>query len=272
VAVFVLLLQQLLGRMPAVVAQSQNAACAAERADVRTLADPSASAIDETQIIGAHISTLAAFPLPESLPEKSRFDPYETTVYRTAGDLVSAKLGSNQEIDVVIADPDGKQTITIVFPDTARCAQGADPDALKLMQQARQQFITTLGVPPSGAYTQLTGQAVVTGIGFIDASVAANGGSGIQLAPVLDIEFAQAAVIGPPAAAGPNSASMQPPSAAGPALAARIFYVDTAPFSASIYCDTDPALRRANPRTLRPFRSLDLALAAYPGFHLARPC
>ncbi|HTE83694.1 MAG TPA: hypothetical protein VK821_03105 [Dehalococcoidia bacterium] len=269
-----LLLTARLAMPPATAAVAQSGTCGAVRADVMTLTDPSAADIDTTQIIGVHVSALAAFPLPDQLPEHSRFDPYETTVYRTAGQLMKAQLAPNQEIDLVIMDPDSDRTITVVFPDVTHCAQGADPTVLGLMQQARQQLVATLGSPAAGGYTQqLTGQAIVTGIGFIDLSVAAQGGSGIELAPVLDIQFDQAAATGSPAAATVAAAAPAASLTASlPSVSVRMFYVDTAPLSATIFCDTDPALQRVSPRTLKTFRSLELALAVYPGYHLNRPC
>src|SRR6266568_3966146 len=109
----------LAGRGARATAQAQPGACAGSRADVATLTDPNAGAIDTGQIIGVHVSALAAFPLPEALPEASRFDPYETTIYRTVGQLVSAQFGPNQDINVVVADPDSNATISVVFPDAS---------------------------------------------------------------------------------------------------------------------------------------------------------
>jgi hypothetical protein len=254
-----------------------------------TLTDPSAADIDTSQIIGVHVAALASFPLPDGLPDNSRFDPYETTVYRTSGALLKERLQPNGEIDVVIADPEVDLSIIAVFPDVAHCGQAADSNALQLMQAARQSVIATLGTPNAGEDTPLRGQALITGIGFIDPDAAAQGQSGIKLAPVLDIQFDQAASAGQPA--GPATMAAVAPAATGAAVAATagaspvtgtpavatavvnpIYYVDTASPGAVIYCSTAPAEQPINARTTEAFRSLDLALAAYPGYHLIRPC
>ena len=171
------------------IVRAQAAPCSGPRADVQTLTDKDVSDIDGTQIIGVRVSALAQFPLPDQLPDRSRFNPYETTIYRTGAQLVRAHLGPNQEIELVVADPDTAQTITAVFPDAARCSQGADPVFLQLMQQARQQFVAAMGTPGAGAFSPLNGQAVMTGIGFIYQL--GNGGdqAGIELSPVLDFQF-----------------------------------------------------------------------------------
>jgi hypothetical protein len=187
----------------------QGGACQGRREDIMTLTDPNIADIDPTQIIGVHASALASFPLPADLPDESRFDPYETTIYTTAGNLVSAALAPDQSIELVLADPDTNLSITVVFPDADTCAQSTDANALQLMQAARQKVISTLGMPSASGPTPLTGQAIVTGIGFIDQSVAEQGNTGIKLAPVLDIQFDPSAA----AATGQGAGQESTPSA-----------------------------------------------------------
>jgi hypothetical protein len=179
-------------------AQNPQMGCQGHREDIMTLTDPNTPDIDPTQIIGVHASALASFPLPADLPDEARFNPYETTIYTTAGNLISATLGPNQEIAVVLADPDTNLSITVVFPDAEHCAQSADTNALQLMEAARQKVVSTLGMPNANGPTPLTGQAIVTGIGFIDQSVAEQGNTGIELAPVLDIQFDSTAAANAP--------------------------------------------------------------------------
>src|SRR5438105_11301165 len=73
-------------------ARAQQAGCGGDRWDVKTLADAKATNIDLTQVIGVNISTLAAIPPPDPLPDNSRSDPYETTIYTTRGNVVEARL------------------------------------------------------------------------------------------------------------------------------------------------------------------------------------
>jgi hypothetical protein len=55
-------------------------------------------------------------------------------------------------------------------------------------------------------------------------------------------------------------------------VVAHVYYVNKAGNDAAIYCDSDPAIQRIGRANLTAFRSLDLALAAFPGFRLNRPC
>jgi hypothetical protein len=230
---------------PRAVAQNQTPSCQGRRADVMTLTDPNIAAIDPTQIIGVHPSALASFPLPADLPDEARFDPYETTVYTTMGNLVSATLAPNQAIALVIADPDTNLSITVVFPDADHCAQSADPNVLQLMQMARQKVISTLGLPTANGSTPLTGQAIVTGIGFIDQAVAEQGNTGVELAPVLDIQFdPTAGAAGAPVATPAAAATPQPQPSATPAASAS---ASAAAPSSTAQTSATPAAATAGP-------------------------
>lgn len=250
----------------------QSASCGTDRPDVGTLTDPNVGDIDTSGVIGVHVSTLAAFPIPDQLPADARFNPYETTVYIAEGELVRAQLEPNQDIDVVLQDPDTNDLITVVFPDAARCAQGADPELLQLMEQARQTFLQAFGTPASTS-SPLNGMAVVAGVGFIPAaSELAQGGSGtgIELHPVLNFALAPGTSLPEPSATSqpaPGASSQPTPPAASPAApaatsqpaplatgqpalpqtnealagisatatVAHVFYVDVAPNAGEIY-------------------------------------
>jgi hypothetical protein len=266
------------------LARAGGAGCGTDRPDVGTLTDANAGSVDTSQIIGAHISTLAAVPIPDDLPANARFNPYETTVWSTIGNLVKAQIGPGQAIDVTLADPTTGDTFMAVFPDAARCAQGADPSLLQLMEQARQTFVQAFGTPSSDGMT-LNGTASVIGVGFISAATETGqggSGSGIEIYPVLDFEIAPGTVPSAAPATGTPVSTPSPETAATPQpqmapaqrtpAPAHLYYVDTAALSATIYCDSDPALLRTGRRTLRVFRSFDLAIEAYPNYRLNRPC
>jgi hypothetical protein len=162
--------------------------CGSDRPDVQTLTDPNAGDIDTNQLVGINLSTLAALPIPEGLAADTRFNPYETTVWATVGDLVQAQLDASGAIDVTLRDPASGDTLTAVFPDATRCAGGADPALMQLMLQARQSFIQAFGSPLVSGALPLSGEAEVAGIGFIPSGRAASQGgtgSGIELSPVL---------------------------------------------------------------------------------------
>jgi hypothetical protein len=233
----------LMSNAPSGNAQQQSGACQGRRADIMTLTDPNTADIDPSQIIGVHASALASFPLPADLPDEARFDPYETTIYTTLGNLVSASMQPDQSIALVLADPDTNFSITVVLPDAEQCAQSADSNALQLMEIARQKVISTLGFPSASGPTPLTGQAIVTGIGFIDQAVAEQGNTGIEIAPVLDIQFDQAAA----AASSTGSAATSTPIVGTPQPQVSVTATAT-PSPAAVTPSPAPATATAVPQ------------------------
>jgi hypothetical protein len=189
--------------------------CGADRPDVQTLTDANAGDIDTNQLIGVNLSTLASLPIPEGVAAGTRYNPYETTVWETLGQLVQAQLDPSGAIDVTLSDPEGGDTITVVFPDAADCAGSADPAMLQLMEQARAAFLQAYGAPPASGVQPLSGTVEVAGVGFIAAGSSADQGgtgSGIELSPVL--AFAPA---GPLSPASPAPAESPSPVSSSPA-------------------------------------------------------
>ncbi len=190
--------------------------CGTDRPDVQTLTDTNAGDVDTGPLIGVNLSTLASVPIPNGLASGTRYNPYETTVWATVGQLVQAQLEANGAIDLTLIDPDSGDTLLAVFPDVARCAGSADPSLLQYMQKAREAFVQAYGTPPLSGVLPLSGSAEVAGVGFIPASSAPNqggSGSGIDLSPVLG--FAPIS-----SAASPSSAATAPPAGATPLPAA----------------------------------------------------
>jgi hypothetical protein len=197
--------------------------CGGDRADVQTLTDPNAGDLDTAQLIGVNLSTLASLPIPEGLAPGTRYNPYETTIWATRGQLTQAALDPDGAIDVTLSDPDSGDTLTAVFPDALRCAPAADPDLLQAMEQARQTFVQAFGTPQPGGTLPLSGIAVVAGVGFIPAGRAASqggSGSGIELSPVLGLALATAATTAPPTETTPAPVASATPLPSGAALPA----------------------------------------------------
>jgi len=256
-------------------ATAQQAACGTNRWDIKTLTDPSVGDIDLTQVISVNISTLAALPLPDTVPASSRYDPYETTVYTISGELVQASLQPDHDIVLELEDPDTGDTITAAIPDAAQCATGASPQLVHLMEQARQAFVQGYGLPSPGSPMPLSGTAAVVGVGFLDPVLGQDGeaSNGMELHPVLDFEPQGASGSGGQTAGGPATAtatvSPTPSSAGSPQ---HDYYVDAKSNQPLIYCASDPALVEELHRDLVAFPSLDAAVAGYPGYRLNQPC
>lgn len=185
-------------------ARAQQAGCGGDRWDVKTLTDAKASNIDLTQVIGVNISTLAAIPPPDPLPDNSRFDPYETTIYSIRGNVVEARLQPDHDIVLVLQDPNTGDTMTVNFPDAAQCATGAPPQFLNLIEQARDAFVQAFGIPSSSGSTPLSGTATATGVGFLDQVQGQEGEApnGFELHPVLQFQTSSATVTGTALATG----------------------------------------------------------------------
>jgi hypothetical protein len=72
--------------------------------------------------------------------------------------------------------------------------------------------------------------------------------------------------IGVPAA---DAAAAVPPA---PSTSTGGYYTSAYPTASTVYCADDPAWRRLSRTYLRHFATLAMALAAFPGRHLHRPC
>jgi hypothetical protein len=213
--VLLLLAVGLLVRTSTSGAGEQNASCRANRADVMTLSDSEAHIIDSSPVLGVHVSTLAALPQPDQLGVDPRFDPYETTIWVTGGKLLKAQLDADGAIDAVIQDPETTDSITIVFPDPSGCAQNADSKYQEHMNQARYAFIEAAGMPDREGTPYTGGLLTVTGVGFLQKLATTSlTGAGIELAPVVAIEFVEAPSRSQAAAATNRAASAQPETSA----------------------------------------------------------
>jgi hypothetical protein len=85
----------------------------------------------------------------------------ETNTYRFHALLEAAKLESDEDIHLVIADPRDGRTMIAEFPNPS-CTIGASATARSLMRQARAAFIASCGLPgniaPQVAKRQRDGQ------------------------------------------------------------------------------------------------------------------
>jgi hypothetical protein len=158
--------------------------CGTERWAVKTMTDPLAGQVSLTPQ-DATIAQLVAIAPP--IGPTDRVAPTEETTFRVHGTITLVKQEADSDYHVVIADPSGNTMI--VEATSPACDQGSVvADQIAAVRQAMdRQF-------PGGHFTGAVA-ATVTGVGFFDrlhgqAGVAPNG---IELHPVLDVQFDPAA-------------------------------------------------------------------------------
>ena len=78
------------------------------------------------------------------------------------------KLEDDHDIHLVVAVPSApSKTMIVEFPDTTCNGASSSPKKAK-MASARSAIIAACGQPSSSHFTDLSGRATVTGVGFFD--------------------------------------------------------------------------------------------------------
>ncbi len=150
------------------------AACGVERWPVKTLSDPREKLVNYKPH-DSSIGRLRKKPHPHVGPDTKRIKGVETTNYRVAARLVEMKLEDDHDIHLVIAVPSAPaKTMIVEFPDTT-CNGAANSPKKAKMASARSAIISACGQPSSSHFTNLSGRATVTGVGFFDMPARANG-------------------------------------------------------------------------------------------------
>lgn len=178
-----------------------HATCGGTRWTVKTGADPDAASIDAGSPTATTIASLASLVPPDPLPDGTRVQPTETTVFRLAASLTGYQHTDDQDYLLVLTD--GGQTMTAHVPDPS-CVDPTSP-LLAAISNARSQIDDRY--TPSDRLTPVDVPVTVTGVGFFstDPRQPGDAPNGIQLHPLLDISFAT-----PPAAAGDRFAPVTP--------------------------------------------------------------
>jgi hypothetical protein len=150
---------------------------------------------------------MRSYSPPASLPANNRIQPQETTVYSIDATLTEYKLETDSDYHLIIQDGSGSTMITEI-PDPA-CASGSL--FLASIQSARGEFDAKFTA--TGSFKATSVPVRVRGIGFFDflhgqTGVAPNG---IELHPVLDIQFSPPPMVPTVDSLSPNSG----PSAGG---------------------------------------------------------
>ena len=214
-------------------------ACGVERWSVKTGTDAGARLINLGYHFPTAISRLSALTAPSSLPSSSRVRPVETTVYTLTGTLLRYKEESDSDYHLVISD--GQHTMIAEIP-ASYCVGSNSPLATGI-KHARAQF-TQRYHPSTSHFLYTHAKVQITGVGFFDflhgqSGVAPNG---IELHPVIDIQFGANVKSSPTPKPGPPL----PPASSHGAFTLRAYVSPSSmPYNAypTLYAQTVPGAR-----------------------------
>jgi len=165
--------------------------CALNRADVKSLRDPTAAGIQFDLPIDTTISALNAIPPHCGLTGNRRVRDEESRVYRIEGTIIRVKREHDHDIHIVLADrtnPKEHVIVESVDPNFGRNIASPYRDRLAA---ARRMIDALVSASSTDAFEDLHGTIVrVTGIGFFDVNHLQTGRSRscIELHPILTIE------------------------------------------------------------------------------------
>src|SRR5438128_2830717 len=143
-------------------------ACGEERWPVKTLSDQDAAQVNFTPVQSS-VAELRSLVPPAPLPQSSRLAPTELTVFTVTVQVVEMKLEEDRDIHLVIAEPsDPSATMISEFPDADQCTGAVASSHAQEMRTARGLLVAAFGQPSSSQFTNLTGTATLTGVGFFD--------------------------------------------------------------------------------------------------------
>ncbi len=163
--------------------------CGVERWSIKTGTDTDASSVSFVSQ-STTIATMRGWTAPSPIPTNNRFSPFETTVWTITANLLEYKFEDDSDYHVVLQDASGN-TIIGEIPHPG-CVGSGSPFAASIIN-ARLKFNAMFTASTSFKFANVPVQ--VTGVGMFDfihgqTGVAPNG---IELHPILDIVFANAA-------------------------------------------------------------------------------
>jgi hypothetical protein len=167
------------------------AGCAINRAQVKSLRDPTAARIDFETVIDTTVSALNAIPSRCGLAGNRRVRDEEFRVYRVVGTIARVRRERDHDIHIVLADavrPRDRLVVELADPDYRRNTISPYRDKLAA---ARRMFDAIVVDSAMNRLTDLEGVSVrVTGVGFFDLNHLQVGRSRscIELHPILAIE------------------------------------------------------------------------------------
>ena len=165
-------------------------ACAVNRAQVKSLSDPTATAIQFEPVIDTTIAALNAIPSRCGPANNRRARTEEFHVYRVVGTVGRVRRKRDHDIHIVLADPTRPdQRLIVESDDPGFRLNFASPYHGKLAD-ARQMLDALMTQAGVSQLDDLSGMTVrVAGVGFFDISHFQKGRSRscIELHPVLTI-------------------------------------------------------------------------------------
>jgi len=185
--------------------------CGVERWTIKTGTDAGAAQINLTTPTPTTIAHLVQFPAPHPIPDTTRVDGPETTLWRITGTLTAFKWENDlhtgdSDYHLVIADDSGL-TMIVEIP-FSKCLQGPTPFSTGI-NKVRDAFNARFTA--SGDFQHVSVPVTVTGVGMFDFAHGQFGRSsnGIELHPLLDIVFNDTTPAPtPPPATGPPTTQL----------------------------------------------------------------
>ncbi len=170
-------------------ARSGTGSCGVERWSVKTGTDADAGKITLAPATQTTVAELDALPAPGNLPDDSRIQPTETTVFQLSARLTKYKLEADSDYHLVLDDGSG-HTMIAEIPDPS-CVGSGSPLATGI-ETARDQFDARFD--PTDRFQDANVPVTITGVGFFDFQHGQTGvaPNGIELHSVLDVGFAGA--------------------------------------------------------------------------------
>ena len=162
------------------------AQCNSERWPVKTGTDGDVSLINLNSTTGTTIANLTSIAVPATIPDTTRIQPTETTVWVINATLVKFIHAYDSDYHMVFADSAGR-TMIAEIPDP-NCVGPGSPFAAGIAH-ARQQFDARFTATTDFQTVNVPVQ--ITGVGFFDYQEGQEGiaPNGIELHPIIDIVF-----------------------------------------------------------------------------------
>lgn len=193
---FVCLVLAFVGILLLVLALSASAqtndACGTERVSIKQLKDPQGSKIASSPQKLTTVAAMLKLPLHtkgELLKDSNiRLVPTETTVYEIKAVLIGFKKETDQDIHIVIADPETPKHTMIVEIPAGACMASDNKTRFDSLQD---QFQSEFGKATSSFKKLDSPQPFdVTGVGFFDFVHGQTGhaANGIELHPVIEFK------------------------------------------------------------------------------------
>lgn len=165
--------------------------CALNRAQVKSLRDPTAARIQFDTVVDTTISALNAIPSRCGPAGNRRVRDEEFHVYRIVGTITRVKRERDHDIHIVLADAGHPGDRLVVESDDPDFGTNAASPYRDMLTAARRMFDALVNQSSAGRLSDLKGMTVrVTGVGFFDLNHLQVGRSRscIELHPMLAIE------------------------------------------------------------------------------------